>query len=234
MKKKAYGIYLFLIGLLLVALEWTVSTGKSYGFTFGVNEGMKKGLSTFFLEELIGENVSVDIFFNPLGYVLIILGLAMIAKAGKQIKNIRIAAVIGFAASVVKIILPFTVGQYSLLKPILLCMIVEFAVLMAIIYSFAIACRLQVNDFNNMEVRKDLLFAVELYGVTMVMSYILLPLKAMYIYFARGVYVVTIVLAAAAIIYYCVKAAYYTNKFKLFQNIEEKSGNRMEEIENGN
>lgn len=230
MKKRAYGIYVFLIGLFIVALEWKVGTATSYGFEFGVNEGMRKGMSTFFLEELIGDGFMVDIFFNPLGYLLMLMGLSFITKAGKHIKNVRISVVIGLAASIVKLILPFAVSQYSLLKPVVLCVVIEFAALMAILYSFSIACKQQVDDFNDMEVRKDLLFATELYGVATLMSFLLLPLKALYIYFAKGAYIITIVLAAATMIYYCIKAAYYTNKMKLFQKndgktLEQNGGN---------
>ena len=43
MKSKIKGIYFFILGILVTGIDINIATKISYGFRFGVNEGVKKG-----------------------------------------------------------------------------------------------------------------------------------------------------------------------------------------------
>lgn len=216
MKSKMNGVRIFILGVIITGINFSVNTGISYGFRLGFNEGVSKGANTYFLEALIGEQFRLDIFFNPLGYLLMLLGLAFIKGHGKYIKNARIFAVVGCIADIIKLVLPFAVSQYHILPPMLICIAVELLSMTLILYFFTLACKKQVDNYTYMEVGKDLIFATELYAIASVISYVILPFAALYIYFARGAYVLVIILSYAAIIYYSYKVLAYTKKLHLF------------------
>lgn len=216
MKEKGKGIYLILIGILLLGIDIGINTGISYGFEFGVNEGVKKGMTTYFLEAMIGENFKFDIFFNPVGYILVFVGTAFVQISKKYRTNIYAASVIGFLINVIKTALPFLVSQYSLLLPVILCTLAEIGMIVILLYSFTLATKKQVDNFNNMEVGKDLTFGVELYAFATVTGYIILPFAALYFYFARGAYVISLIAAWAAVGYFVYKSFYYTRQLGLF------------------
>ena len=67
MKSKIKGIYFFILGILVTGIDINIAIKISYGFRFGVNEGVKKGFNTYFLEALIGDHFRIDILFNPAG-----------------------------------------------------------------------------------------------------------------------------------------------------------------------
>lgn len=95
MKSKIKGIYFFILGILVTGIDINIATKISYGFRFGVNEGVKKGFNTYFLEALIGDHFRIDILFNPAGYLLILLGLALMHGNRKYMMNMKAAAVLG-------------------------------------------------------------------------------------------------------------------------------------------
>ena len=128
MKSKIKGIYFFILGILVTGIDINIATKISYGFRFGVNEGVKKGFNTYFLEALIGDHFRIDILFNPAGYLLILLGLALMHGNRKYMMNMKAAAVLGFVISTVKTIFPFVLSQYSLFGPILFCCVAEICI----------------------------------------------------------------------------------------------------------
>ena len=222
MKSKIKGIYFFILGILVTGIDINIATKISYGFRFGVNEGVKKGFNTYFLEALIGDHFRIDILFNPAGYLLILLGLALMHGNRKYMMNMKAAAVLGFVISTVKTIFPFVLSQYSLFGPILFCCVAEILVMLVIMYSFTLACKKQVDNFKYLEVGKDLTFATELYGFASVIKYVIMPFAALYIYFARGAYILTIVLSWAAVLYFVYKTFRYVRTLYLFESAEKE------------
>ena len=225
MNSKKSSVYLFVAGLVITGLHFPINTGLDYGFQFGVNEGVTKGINTYFLEALIGEQFRVDIFFNPLGYLLMFLGLVFISGYGKCIRNARIFTVIGCVVSIVRLLLPFVLSQYELLQPLIFLVAAEIFCMAVIMYSFMVAYKKQIDNYLYMEVGKDLLFGMEIYAFAEAASYIILPFAALYIYFARGAYVLVRVLSCLAIFYYAVKVLKYTRQLHLF---EKKDKNKAE------
>lgn len=212
------GIILFVAGILLLGLKIEVDTNISYGFVFGVEEGIKKGGITYVLEKIIGDSMYVDIFFNPLGYCLLLLGASHldIPKDNKYKKIISISAFIGLFASIAGMIVPFCISQYKLIGPVLACNMTELLVLLVIMRSFMMLCKRQIDNYLYMEVGKDLSFAMELYGFAIVASYVILPFDALYFYFAGAAYILTLLISGGAVLYYGWKVLYYTKKLKLF------------------
>lgn len=226
MERKVNGVYIFILGIIFTGIDFMIRTGISYGFEFGVNEGVSRGMNTYFLEALIGEHFRLDVLFNPLGYLLILLGLGFMYGSRKYMMNMRVAAVLGCVVSVVRMVLPFVLSQYDILVPLLVLTGVEILLLVIILYSFTLACKKQVDNFNDMEVGKDLTFAAELYGFATVIRYIILPFAALYIYFARGAYLLTVVFSWGAILYFAFKALKYTKKLHLFEKNGDNTGER--------
>jgi hypothetical protein len=218
-KKIPAGVWLFAVGILLVGITCNVDTKVSYGFQFGVNEGVSKGGITYLLIQMIGESLKIDLFFNPLGYLLIFLGMFKINRTGKYVKNIKAAAVVGGLLDILKMFLPFFVPQYRLLKPLLAVTALELGAFLVILYSFLLLCKKQVDNYLYMEVGKDLTFSMELYGLAVVFGYILLPFAALYIYFARTAYLITQIAACIAIIYYAWKTIKYSGELGMFTKI---------------
>ena len=98
----------------------------------------------------------------------------------------------------------------------------SFGPCMVIMYSFTLACKKQVDNFKYLEVGKDLTFATELYGFASVIKYVIMPFAALYIYFARGAYILTIVLSWAAVLYFVYKTFRYVRTLHLFENAEKE------------
>lgn len=226
-KKQLYAIMIFLVGVILVGIDIWVHTGIDYGFVFGQNEGVEKGMMTYFLFVILGgKDLSVDICFNPLGYLLMIVAVYpfLKGKSKKFIGNILAFSGIALVCSIVKIVLPFFVNQYELAKPLLICTALEFALFVGILYSFALACKKQVDGYFNMEVGKDLIFGVEIYVVCAAVHFIMQILASMYLFLAEAGSVVTKLLICASIAYYVIKAAKYIRQFGLFyEENQEKS-----------
>ena len=99
---------------------------------------------------------------------------------------------------------------------LLICTALEFALFVGILYSFALACKKQVDGYLNMEVGKDLVFGVEIYVVCAAVHFIMQILASMYLFLAEAGSVVTKLLICAAVAYYVIKAAKYTRQFGLF------------------
>lgn len=226
MERKVNGVYIFILGIIFTGIDFVINTGVSYGFEFGVNEGVSKGMNTYFLEALIGDRFRVDVLFNPLGYLFILLGLAFMHGSRKYMMNMRMAAALGCVVSVIRIVLPFVLSQYDILVPVLILTGAEVLLMIVILYSFTLACKKQVDNFNDMEVGKDLTFATELYGFATVIRYIILPFAALYIYFARGAYLLAVVFSWGAILYFAFKTLKYTKKLHLFEENGDNTGER--------
>lgn len=222
MNSKKSSVYLFVVGLVITGLDFPINTGLDYGFQFGINEGVTKGINTYFLEALIGEQFRIDIFFNPLGYFLMFLGLIFINGYGKCIRNARIFTVAGCVVNIVRLLLPFVLSQYELLQPLILLVAAEIFCMAVIMYSFMVACKKQVDNYLYMEVGKDLIFGMEIYAFAEAASYIILPFAALYIYFARGAYVLVRILSCLAILYYVFKVLRYTKRIPLFEENNKK------------
>lgn len=212
--KTQKGIILFALGILMAGLNIHFALGPDYGYSFDVSEGIKKGGITYILTYLTGEKL--NIYLNPIGYILIILGISMTRRKGIYIRNIRVAAVVGLLSNLAKILLPFMFDQYHLVNKIIVCIILEILAMLVILYSFTLECKKQVDNYMYMEVGKDLTFATELYGFGVVFSYVMLPFRALYIYFARGAYVVIVAAYCVAILYYVWKTLKYTKQLSLF------------------
>lgn len=217
MSSKKSSVYLFAAGLVLTGLSFPINTGLDYGFQFGVNEGVAKGINTYFLEALIGEQLRVDIFFNPLGYLLMFLGFILMRGYGKGIRNAKIFTAAGCVISIIRLLLPFVLSQYQLLQPLILLIAAEIFCMAVIMYSFMVACKKQIDNYLYMEVGKDLAFGMEVYIFAEAASYIILPFAALYIYFARGAYVLMRVLSCLAILYYAFKTLKYAKQLQLFE-----------------
>lgn len=223
--KKNSGVWIFVIGLLLVGLTLEVDSPWSYGFEVIENGGIGRNIKILMLQRFLGENMQIDIFFNPLGYLLMFAGASMLKPGGKFLNNVKVFSILGAVACIGKLGLPFVMSAEKVFTWIILCIIVEILSVLIIMHSFSLACKKQVDAYMFMEVGKDLLFGVEVYGFAVVFSYVAKIFAIFWFYFAKQVYYVILVVSYLAIIYFVWKIISYTRKLDLFTGEEEKNGN---------
>lgn len=219
-QKTKVGTMLLFLGIFLVAVNIKVDTGISYGFLFGENEGIRKGGITYLTRIFLGDALKVDLCFNPVGYLCAMAGAWMLPLRHSEKKKMLWASICGIICSVAGMILPFVVGQYQLLKPVFILIIAELLAFFVLLYTFLLACKRQVDSYLYMEVGKDLMFALELYGCSVAGSYVMQLLSGFNVYFTHAGYYILVFVAYAAILYYIWKAWGYIDKLHLFSGKE--------------
>ncbi len=213
---KNSGVKVFVLGVLLVALMFEINSPWSYGFSIIQGGGIKENLKIVVMQHFLGDNMKIDVFFNPLGYMLMFAGVSMLHREGKFLHNVKVFS--GFAAfcNIGKMALPYLMSANKAFTPVILCMILEIVAFLICLYSFMLACKKQVDNYMYMELGKDLTFAVEMYGFSIAFSYFVQILILCQFFFAKPIYVVLYVFSNVAIVYYVWKVLSYTKKLELF------------------
>lgn len=215
--KSSVAILMIILGLLLVAFKFNINTNIDYGFVIGNNEGLKMFASTQVALNYVGSNLSIDLFFDPLGYVLIILGLITLNEKSYFIKRGIIFSVIGMVCNLLLMFIPLTVSQEKLVIPLIVLFIVQTLCTVGIMYSIAIICSKKVDEYTYMNVGKDLKFGAELYGISIVIANILELLTRIDWYFASILVIIVKICSIASMIYFVIKLAVYNRNFALFK-----------------
>lgn len=202
-------IYMLLAGIFIVTLAVNIDTGISYGFVLGNNEGLGIYAKTQIVTTFIGTAFSVDILFDPIGY-LIILGSFYFLKgthidSGKARRRGMIMAAVGLLGNISELLLPFAVSQNKLVLPVIIAYMVQIAAIVAIMYSITIMCTKRIDNYKYMHVGKDLRFGADLYGVCMLVGKVLKVFGRAGIYFADLLYWIVIGFMVFSVIYFIVK-----------------------------
>ena len=219
---KNNGVKIFVIGVLLVALSLKLDSPWEYGFHVIKEGGIWENGKIILLEYLIGKNMQIDIFFEPLGYLLMFLGAGMLHPTSKFLHNVKVFSVVAAFAYIGKIGLPFVMAQQTVFVWVIACIVLEFAAMLICMYSFMLACKKQVDNYKYMELGKDLTFAVELYGFAVAFGLVAGILVVCQFFFAKIIYGIITVFTVFAAMYYVWKVLYYTKQLNLFTGSEEE------------
>ena len=202
-------IYMILAGIFIAALSINISTGKSYGFVMGNNEGLGVYAKTQIITTFVGTELDVDILFDPVGYLLIIAGFCFLKgthvdKANARKRGIIMAAA-GMLANIAQLLLPFAVKQDKLVIPIILLYFVQITAIVAIMYSITIMCTKKIDNYKFMQVGRDLRFGADLYGVCMIIGKVLKVFGRAGVYFANLLYWIVYGFMVFAVLYFVIK-----------------------------
>jgi len=162
-KRQRIGIYLFVVGFLLIGINILINTGIDYGIVIGKNQGFKAYAINFITILFNGEHLRFDIFFNPVGYILIFMSAVLYNKSKRFSQNIKNSAIIGFFAYVLRLMMPFMAGDKNTAIIVSLCVFVEIVTEIIILFSFTSMYTKGVDGFKYLEVVKDFKFGVESY-----------------------------------------------------------------------
>lgn len=209
--KKNVKIYMYMIlaGIFIAALIINIDTGISYGFVMGNNEGLGVYAKTQIITTFVGTKLAVDVLFDPVGYLLIIGGLLLLKGSHVDKKNARnrgiFMAVMGIAANILELLLPFAVSQNNLVMPLIILYAVQVVAMVAIMYSVTAMCTKKIDNYKYMHIGRDLRFSADLYGVCMVIGKVLKVFGRAGIYFADILYWIVSGFMVFSIIYFIVK-----------------------------
>ena len=212
-RKVRAAIYMMLAGIFIAALTINIDTGISYGFVMGNNEGLGIYAKAQMITTFVGTKFSMDVLFDPVGYLLIFGGFYFLKGTHIDSKNARkrgmIMAVFGMVGNILELFLPFVINQNKLVMPIIIFYIIQVIAIVSIIYSITIMCTQKIDNYKFMQVGKDLRFSADLYGVCMIVSKVLKVFGRVGIYFANLLYWIVSGFMIFSIIYFVVKLWIY-------------------------
>lgn len=216
--KSKKALYVFLVGLALVGICIRLKTGISTAYSKDVNGGLKAFLVYRLNDKLCGSKFSVDIFLNPIGYVLMIAGMKNLQEMNKKIKVAIGFSVIGLLVSLVRMFVPLLVSKGTLLiKITVVAYVLEGICMIIIISRFVELVKSKVDSYYNMEVGKDLGYAMELFGFSYFALIIIIFAEAIGLYFAGLLLILDYVIVIYSILYFIYKTNRYNNELKFFE-----------------
>ncbi len=218
-KGKRNAVYMILIGLAIIALEWQMDTGNSYGLVMGENEGVGTYAITQIITAYVGGTLSIDVFFNPLGYALIIAGFMSIGKVNQAKRGVKLS-VIGIISNLALMLIPLIVEPEKLILPVIVLHLTEILIIAAIMYALTGICTAKIDNYKYMHIGKDLKFGAELYATCLVIGKVLYLFTRMDWYFSNVLYVFVSLLSLVAMGYYIVKVYGYLRQLEMFETEE--------------
>ena len=221
--KKA--VYLIMAGFLILAIDILVSTGIDYGFQVGNGEGVKKYAMTSLVMAYVGMKLRIDIILDPIGYILVAVGMTMLGKS-YQTKKASLLALIGSVSYVTQMLLPFALTVSKLVIPVIALFLVQVVCITAMMYSFVAKTTTNIDNYTYMNVKKDLKFAAELYAISAITANILLLFSKVGWYFAGTLYILVSLIAIADMIYFVVKSMRYIYQLRLYEEASAKQNDR--------
>lgn len=217
--RKRYAVYMILIGIAVIALEYKVDTGISYGFVIGENEGVSAYAITQLVTSYVGRYLSIDIFFNPVGYGLIIGGFMLFGKSSQGKRGIALS-VAGICANLLEMFIPMVFEPESIAVPVIVLHLVQIGAVVGVMYGLAGTCTKKIDNYKYMHIGKDLRFGAELYGTCLVIGKVLYLFTRMNWYFSHILYVIVTAAGFVAVGYYIVKVCVYLKQIEMIEDKE--------------
>ncbi len=216
--KSNKALYMFLVGLAIVGICIRIKTGISTAYSKNDNGGLTEFLVYRVNEILCGKRFSIDILFNPVGYLLMLIGVKQLGDKLKKGRLIMAAIAIAMVMSIVLAVLPLYVSNgVVLIKCIVIVYIIEGIALLLSITRFVGEIKSRVDSYYNMEVGKDLVFATELFFFAYFAMIIAVFLDAIGLYFSRILLALDYVGMIYSVIYFVYKTSKYNNELKFFE-----------------
>lgn len=212
---KCSAVCFIFLGLILLALELGVDTGKSYGFVMGENEGLKSYFGTTVITLFVDANLKIDLFFDPIGYILIFLGFANLGQ-GKKVSNGKMFAVIGCLSYILMNAAPFMFNEKNTIIALVITYGLQVLSTVVIMLSLMVLITVQIDNYTYQHIGKDLKFGAEIFATCMIIKKILLLFSRIQLFFATGLFYVVTILAIVSMGYYVYKAWNYIRLMDLF------------------
>ena len=218
MKSSKKALYMFLVGFALVGICIRVKTGISTAYSKSENGGLTEFLVYRINSTLCGERFSLDLFFNPIGYLLMLLGIKQLGDRLKNGRKLAISVAIAMILSLVTAFLPLYISNgVNLVKCIICLYIIEGIVLLIAITTFVNEVKSKVDGYYNMEVGKDLTFATELFFFAYFAMIVAIFLNALGFYFSKVLLALDYIGLVYSVMYFVYKTSKYNRELKIFE-----------------
>lgn len=215
-RKRNYGFWVLITGVILAFTDFAVMTPFSYGYDHVNAEGGNGFFYKEFLRKLMGEGITWDVFISTVGYLLIIAGCVLLKKYHKRF---LMAAVICGVAAVsygAYVFCPFYVNGMMTIKLSVALLIVWLVCQTGILFNLYVGIQKQVDSFYHIEVRKDLYFGFETVILCLITSKIMRVLYWMP--FGNIAYYILWTGMHAGLLYFVVKVVKYKKRLGMFEN----------------
>jgi len=184
--KSKKALCMFLVGFAIVGICINVKTGVSTAFSLSEDVGLT-GFIVYKVNEILNGNMlAIDIFFDPIGYALMAVGITQLGGKLKRGMPMMLAIGLALILSIVQIFIPLYVGDGGmLLKLTVVTYVLEGVALLYVLATFVYEVKSKVDSYYNMEVGKDLTFATELFFFAYFVIIVVVFLCAIQVCFAR-------------------------------------------------
>ncbi len=216
--KSKKSVYMFLVGFAIVGICINIKTGISTAFSVS-EDGELTSFVVYKVNEILnGNQFAVDIFFDPLGYLLMLLGVKQLSDKLAGVRFMMAAIAVGMVASIAEWLVPLYVSDGgALIKIVVITYVLEGVALLGVMTKFLENVKSKVDSYYNMEVGKDLTFAIELFFFTYFVIIIVVFICAFDLFFADILLAADYVAMIYSIMYFIYKTNQYNNKLKIFE-----------------
>lgn len=216
--KSNKALSIFLVGLAFIGICINIDTGISTAFVKSENSGLTGFLVYKLNEQLIGSNLSIDLFFNPFGYLLMLIGIKQLGEKVEKSNRIMTAFLLAFAISVVSMLVPLYISDGGfLIKLIVVLYILEGILLLYGLTNFLQTVKKKVDPYYNMDVSKDLGFAIELFFFAYFVIIIVMFACALDLWFFDILLYLDYIVMAYSVLYFMYKMKKHNDTLKIFE-----------------
>lgn len=216
--KSNKAVYMFLVGFAIVGICINVKTGISTAFSLSEGAGLT-GFVVYKVNEILnGNQLAIDIFFDPVGYLLMLIGVKQLGDKLSKGKVIMLSIAGAMVISIASWLLPLYISDGgSLVKLIVVTHVLEGVLLLIMMTTFVQAIKSKVDAYYNMEVGKDLTFATELFFFTYFIIIIVVFICAFDIFFADILLAINYLAMVYSVMYFIYKTNKYNKQLKIFE-----------------
>lgn len=216
--KSNKALSIFLVGFAFIGICINIDTGISTAFVKSENSGLTGFLVYKLNEQLIGSRLSIDLFFNPFGYLLMLIGIKQLGEKVEKVNRILIAFLLAFAISVISMLMPLYISDGGfLIKLIVALYVLEGVVLLYGLTSFVKTVKKKVDPYYNMDVGKDLSFAIELFFFAYFIIIIVMFACALDLWFFNILLYLDYIVMAYSVLYFMYKMKKHNDNLKIFE-----------------
>lgn len=216
--KSNKALSIFLVGFAFIGICINIDTGISTAFVKSENSGLIGFLVYKLNEQLIGSRLSIDLFFNPFGYLLMLIGIKQLGEKVEKVNRILIAFLLAFAISVISMLMPLYISDGGfLIKLIVALYVLEGVALLYGLTSFVKTVKKKVDPYYNMDVGKDLSFAIELFFFAYFIIIIVMFACALDLWFFNILLYLDYIVMAYSVLYFMYKMKKHNDNLKIFE-----------------
>ncbi len=161
MSSKKIGLYMVLVGIVILALKLSFNTGIKVYPEYKTDDGIVSEFQSFTLNYFYGANeikaedvikdvhytgLHIDVLSNIIGYIVIMLGAKKLNEVSKAFSLVSLTSVVGLALNVVIKALPFFLNGYKLCYIVLFVGIAELFTSICVVYLIVYTISVVLSD----------------------------------------------------------------------------------------